>query len=193
MCCMWLAENTGRKNDAKIAISAPTHNFIGLYLRNWGMYRQSEKNLLSSNISSTCPHNMVNFGLLAADIVLGVWGTPLTFNGFCVLAALLSGCQVVSVSQTLRVEQRVPPMFGWATIRLGIGPHSSLCLCCHTAYVLYYCNMVGWTWWDWSLILRTLSSFSALTLLVGSFDSQKPVPDMTYNVFSGTLNLTQQQ
>jgi len=33
-----------------------------------------------------------------------------------------------------------------------------------------------------------LSSFSALTLLVGSFDPQKPVPNMTYNVFSGTLN-----
>jgi len=33
-----------------------------------------------------------------------------------------------------------------------------------------------------------LSSFSALTLLVGSFD---PVPDMTYNVFGGTLSLTQ--
>ena len=27
-----------------------------------------KKNLLSSNMSSTCPHNMVNFGLLAADI-----------------------------------------------------------------------------------------------------------------------------
>ena len=26
---------------------------------------------------------------------------------------------------------------------------------CHAAYVLYYCNTVGWTWWDWSLILRT--------------------------------------
>ena len=26
------------------------------------------KNLLSSNMSSTCPHNMVNFGPLAADI-----------------------------------------------------------------------------------------------------------------------------
>jgi len=25
------------------------------------MYRQSEKNLLSSNTSSTCPDNMVNF------------------------------------------------------------------------------------------------------------------------------------
>ena len=36
---------------------------------------------------------------------------------------------------------------------------NSLCLCfclfCHTAYVLYYCNTVGWTWWHWSLILRT--------------------------------------
>jgi len=27
----------------KIAISAPSHKFVGLYLRNWGMYRQSEK------------------------------------------------------------------------------------------------------------------------------------------------------
>ena len=45
---------------------------------------------------------MVNFGLLVAEIVSGVWGTPASFNGFCVLAALLPGSQVVSVSQTLR-------------------------------------------------------------------------------------------
>jgi len=32
-----------------------------------------KKNLLSSNISSTCPLNMVNFGLLAAEIVSLVW------------------------------------------------------------------------------------------------------------------------
>ena len=31
-------------------------------------------------------------------------------------------------------------------------------LYCLTAYVLYYCNMVGWTWWDWSLILEHLPS-----------------------------------
>ena len=37
-------------------------------------------------------------------------------------------------------------------------------------HVFYYCNAVGWTWWDWSLIFRTLSPFSALTLLVESFD-----------------------
>jgi len=42
-------------------------------------------------------------------------------------------------------------------------------------------------------ILRTTTFFSALTLLVGSFDSKKPAPEMTYNVFSGTLNPAQYQ
>jgi len=34
---------------------------------------------------------MVNFDPLAAEIVSGVWGTPVTFNGFRVFAALLHG------------------------------------------------------------------------------------------------------
>jgi len=42
---------------------------------------------------------MVNFGPLAAEISLPVWGTPAKFNGFRVLAPLLHGSQVVSVSQ----------------------------------------------------------------------------------------------
>jgi len=44
-----------------------------------------KKNLLSSNISSTCPYSMVNFDSLAAKIVSLVWGTPANFNGFRVL------------------------------------------------------------------------------------------------------------
>ena len=43
---------------------------------------------------------MLNFGLLAAEIVSLVWGTPANFNGFRVLAALLHGTLVVGVSQT---------------------------------------------------------------------------------------------
>jgi len=82
------------KKSPKIA------NFVGLYLRNCGTYGQPEKNLLSSNIFPTCPHNMVNFGLLAAEIVSLVWGTPGNFNGFRVLAALLHCTLVVGVSQT---------------------------------------------------------------------------------------------
>ena len=43
---------------------------------------------------------MVNFGLLADEIVSLVWGTPANFNGFRVLAVLLHGTLVVDVSQT---------------------------------------------------------------------------------------------
>jgi len=92
MCCTRLAENTGRKNDAKNlgTIAQLKHvSTIG-------------KNLLNSNISSTCVRNMANFGTLAAEIISLVWGTPANFNGFRVLAALLHGTLVVGVSQTLR-------------------------------------------------------------------------------------------
>jgi len=33
---------------------------------------------------------MVNFRILVAEIDPVVWGTPANFNGFCVLAALLT-------------------------------------------------------------------------------------------------------
>jgi len=57
------------KKSPKIAIWAPSHNFVGLYLRNYDM-------------SSTCFYNMVNFGPLTAKIHPVVWGTPANFNGF---------------------------------------------------------------------------------------------------------------
>ena len=65
-------------------------------------YIDTGKTLFSSKVSSTCPHNMVNFGPLAAEIVSLVWGTPENFNGFRVVAALLHCTLVVGVSQTLR-------------------------------------------------------------------------------------------
>jgi len=61
-----------------------------------------ENNLLNSNTSSTCPHNMVNFGPLTADICWRVSGTPANFNGLRVLAALLHGTLLVGISQTLQ-------------------------------------------------------------------------------------------
>jgi len=38
---------------------------------------------LSSNISSTCSHNMPNFRPLTAEVGSEVCGTPANFNGFC--------------------------------------------------------------------------------------------------------------
>ena len=86
----------------KIAIWAPSHNFVGLYLRNLRHMSTIGKNLLNSNTSSICPHNMANFGPLAAEIISLFWGTPANFNGFRFLATLLHGTLVVGVSQTLR-------------------------------------------------------------------------------------------
>ena len=48
---------------------------------------------------------MVNFGLLAAEIVSLVWGTPANFNGFRVLAGLLNSTLVVSVSETAALNK----------------------------------------------------------------------------------------
>jgi len=63
---------------------------------------ENQKKNLSSNISSRCPHNMVNFGLLAAEIGPVVWSASANFNSFRILASLLHGSQVVSISQTLQ-------------------------------------------------------------------------------------------
>ena len=93
---------TGRKKSSKnrhLGTIAQLCRAISLQLRHISTIG---KNLLSSNISSTWSHNMVNFGPLAAEIVSLVWGTPGNFNGFGVLAALLHGILVVGVSQTLR-------------------------------------------------------------------------------------------
>ena len=72
---------------------------------------------------------MVNFGVLAAEIVSLVWGTPANFN------VLRLGSVTARHSSSGRqpncgVQQRAPPVFGRATIRLGIGPHSSWRLFC---------------------------------------------------------------
>jgi len=92
MRCTWLAANTGRKKGAKnrhLGTIAQLCRAISLQLRHVSTI--GKKNLLSSNTSSTCPDNMVNFGPLTAEIGSGVWGTPANFNGFRVLAALLHG------------------------------------------------------------------------------------------------------
>jgi len=107
MCCWRLAANTERKKVAKnryLGTIAQLRRAISFKLCNEGTYRQSGKNLLSSNMSSTCSHNMVNFGPIAAEILSLVWGrgSPANFNGFRVLSSVTARHLVVGVSQTLR-------------------------------------------------------------------------------------------
>ena len=124
MCCTRLAENTGHKKSHQKSTSGHHHTTLLGYIFATKVRIDNRKKLVKQQYVLQCPHNMVNFGPLAAEIGLPVWGTPANFNGFRVLAALLHGSQVVSISQTLRRSTEAPPMFGRSTITLG--PHSSL-------------------------------------------------------------------
>ena len=120
MCCTRLAGNTGRKKSPfwyhRIILSG--------YIFGTQACIDDRKNLLNSNISSTCPDNMVNFGLLTAEMRWRVWGTTANFNVFRVLAALLRGTLAVGVSQTAALNsQRAPHISGRAAMTLGTGEH----------------------------------------------------------------------
>ena len=102
---MQLAENTGRKKVVKnrhLGTIAQLCRAISSQLRHVSTIGQ--KNLLSSNTSSTCPDNMVNFGPLTAEIGSGVWGTghPYKFQRVLHLGSVTARHLVVGVRQTLR-------------------------------------------------------------------------------------------
>ena len=61
--------------------------------------------MLDSNISPTYPHNMVNFGPLAAEVGSVVWDTQANFNRFRVLALLLHDIRAVGASQTAALNR----------------------------------------------------------------------------------------
>jgi len=102
MCCTRLAANTGRKKVAKNRHLSTIAQLCRAISSQLGRVSTIGKKLVKQQYLLHMPYNMVNFDLLAAEIVSLVWGTPANFNGFRVLAALLHGTLVVGVSQTLR-------------------------------------------------------------------------------------------
>jgi len=92
------------------------------HIDNW------KKNLLRSNISSRRSHNLVNFGLPAAEIDPVVWnfGAPqLISTGFASSQRYCTVLQQWPSAKLCGVEQTAPDTFDRAAITLGIGPHSS--------------------------------------------------------------------
>jgi len=99
--------------------------------------------LLSNNISPTCPHNMVNFGPLRAEIVSLVWGTPANFNGFRVLASLLHRRRTTEVKQALQDVRPCPGLLRYAF--RGLLPRNVIFATCKIHFaskscVLLYCQ-----------------------------------------------------
>ena len=101
-CCTRLAENTGRKKVAKnrhLSTIAQLCRAISSQLRHVSTIR---KNLLSSNISSTCPHNMVNLRPTSGWDRLTSLGYPCKFQLVLRLGSVTARHLVVGVSETLR-------------------------------------------------------------------------------------------
>ena len=87
--------------------------------------------MLNSNISSTCPHNMTNFGPLVAEICWRVWGTPANFNGFRVLASLLQQRRSPEANHTCTMFGRLlagMPYMGGLLLPDGISPRAKFTL-----------------------------------------------------------------
>ena len=99
MCCMRLAENTGRKKSPfwhhRITLS-------GCIFAAKACIGNRKKKLVKQQRIVHMTPQCGNFGPIAAEIGSGICGTSANFNGFRILAALLHATLVVSVSQTLR-------------------------------------------------------------------------------------------
>jgi len=72
-------------------------------------------------------HNILNFGLLAAEIVSLVWGTPADFNGFRVLASLLQRRRSTEANQTLHGVWPSPGLVHYIYIFGGSCPVTEFC------------------------------------------------------------------
>ena len=139
---MRLDQNTGRNNYAKIAIGHSTT------LSGYSQLRHVStigKNLINSNISSTCPHNMANFGRLAADISSGVWSTPANFNSFRYLASFIARHRSPEANQNLHdvwpFLGLLPYIHFWLLLPLdGISPHAKFTL--HPSLAFSYIGSV---------------------------------------------------
>jgi len=78
----------------------------------------------------------------------------------------------------------------YSSSRLGLSHWDPYAMHIGGCLELYYCNMVEWSWWDY-LICKTNWLPSVLWHCWFGHMTCKIVPDMTYNVFGGTLNLAQ--
>jgi len=82
MCGTRLAEMQDPKKSPKSPSGHYRTTWSGYIFATKAHIDNRKKNMLSTNISSTCPHNMVNFGPLAAEIVSLFWAPLQISTGF---------------------------------------------------------------------------------------------------------------
>jgi len=122
MCCTRLAEI----QECKHSLPAHDRRILSGYIFATKAFIDNQKKILSSNISSTCPHNMVKIDPLKTKIGWRVWGTPENFKGFRLLASLLHRRRPTVVNQTLRDVWPSPGLVQYIHFR-GSFPATEFC------------------------------------------------------------------
>jgi len=82
-----------------------------------------KKDLLNSSVSPRCPHNMVNFRLLAWLRSVVEFEAPMQISTGFAFGSVTARHSGRGRQPNCGIEQRAPPIFGSAAITLGIGPH----------------------------------------------------------------------
>jgi len=130
MWCTWFTENTGRKSSPYAHRRTTLSDYIFAS-------KACIDNRKNSNISSTCPHNMLNGWDQLASL-----GTPANFNRFRVLASLLHRRRWTKVNQTLQYVRPSPWLVHCVYI-FGILPGAKFTLRPNLAFP-YYIGSVTW-------------------------------------------------
>jgi len=127
-CCTRLAEIQDATTHQKTPSGHHRTNLSGYIFATKAHIDNPKKKLLNSNNRSTCPHNMVNFGPLAAEICWRVCGTTANFNGFRVLASLLQRRRSTEANQTLHRVWPSPGLVHYIYIFGGSCPRAAITL-----------------------------------------------------------------
>ena len=128
----------------------------------------SDRNLLNSNISSICVHNMANFGPLMAEIGWRVWGTPGSQQISMGFASWLCYCSDVVHQRPTKLFTMFGRLLGWYTIYTFFGG---------------FCRWTEFCQVQTSLCLKVLSSPILAALLHGT-----PAAGVSQTLRRGTRN-----
>jgi len=95
------------------------------------------------------------------------------------------------VWHNVQIQQHTHMSSSYRSSRLGLSHWDPYAMHRGGRLELYYCNMMEWSWWYSGLICKTNWFPSVLWHCWFGHMTCKNRPDMTYNVFGGTLNLAQ--
>ena len=101
-----------------------------------------------------------------------------------------NSCVLDCVTQNFHSPQHTYVSSSYRSKQIGFVTLGPLRLRRSGCLELYYCNMAEWFWWDSNLISTTNWFPSVLWHCWFGHLACKTRPRMTYNVWSGTLNLT---